>query len=94
MMTERKKIYRTRSGKVVTDTDVEAMADEAEKGYDVAALKARRRGRPLLGSAPAEVVPVRLEPALKEAVDARAEAEHLSTSELIRRALRKYLDVA
>ena len=48
----------------------------------------------MLGSAPAEVVPVRLEPALKEAVDARAEAEHLSTSELIRRALRKYLDVA
>jgi hypothetical protein len=93
-MTERKKTYRTRSGKVLTDTDVEAMADEAEQGYDVDALKARRRGRPLLGSAPAEVVPVRLEPALKEAVDARAEAEHLSTSELIRRALRKYLDVA
>ena len=70
------------------------MADESEQGYDVDALKARRRGRPLLGSAPAEVVPVRLEPALKEAVEARAEAEHVSTSELIRRALRKYLDVA
>ncbi len=93
-MTERKKTYRTRSGKVLADTDIEAMADEAEQGYDVDLLQARRRGRPLLGAAPAEVVPVRLEPALKEAVDARAEAEHLSTSELIRRALRKYLDVA
>ncbi len=78
----------------MTDTDIDAMADEAEKGYDVDTLKARRRGRPLLGSAPAEVVPVRLEPQLKEAVEARAAAEHLSTSEIIRRALRKYLDVA
>ena len=93
-MTENEKTYRTKSGKVVTDTDIDAMADEAEKGYDVDTLKARRRGRPLLGSAPAEVVPVRLEPQLKEAVDARAAAEHLSTSEIIRRALRKYLDVA
>ena len=93
-MTENEKTYRTKSGKVVTDTDMDAMADEAEKGYDVDTLKARRRGRPLLGSAPAEVVPVRLEPELKEAVDARAAAEHLSTSEIIRRALRKYLDVA
>lgn len=93
-MTDNEKTYRTKSGKVVTDTDIDAMADEAEKGYDVDTLKARRRGRPLLGSAPAEVVPVRLEPQLKEAVEARAAAEHLSTSEIIRRALRKYLDVA
>lgn len=93
-MTENEKTHRTKTGKVVTDTDIDAMADEAEKGYDVDTLKARRRGRPLLGSAPAEVVPVRLEPELKEAVDARAAAEHLSTSEIIRRALRKYLDVA
>jgi hypothetical protein len=93
-MTENEKTYRTETGKVVTDTDIDAMADEAEQGYDVDTLKTRRRGRSLLGSAPAEVVPVRLEPQLKEAVDARAAAEHLSTSEIIRRALRKYLDVA
>jgi hypothetical protein len=93
-MTENEKTYRTKTGKVVTDADIDAMADDADKGFDVDTLKARRRGRPLLGSAPAEVVPVRLEPQLKEAVDARAAAEHLSTSEIIRRALRKYLDVA
>lgn len=58
------------------------------------ALKGRRRGRPGLGSAPAEVVPVRLDPELKDAVGARAEAEHLTTSEIIRRALHRYLDVA
>jgi predicted transcriptional regulator len=47
-----------------------------------------------LGSGPAEVVPVRLDPELKSAVDARAEAEHLSVSGIIRKALRRYLDVA
>ena len=48
----------------------------------------------MLGSAPADVVPVRLHPHLKEAVEARAEAEHTTTSEIIREALRRFLDVA
>ena len=93
-MVEKIKPYRTKSGKVLADTDIEAMADEAERGYDIEQLAPRRRGRPLLGSAPAEVVPVRLDPALKGAIEARAATEHTSTSEIIRRALRDYLDVA
>lgn len=93
-MPEKPKTYRTKTGKELTDADIEAMADEAERGYDVEALKARRRGRPMLGSAPAEVVPVRLDPDLKEAVEARAEADHTTASEIIRRALRRFLDVA
>jgi len=93
-MTEQTKPYRTASGKTLTDADIEALADEAERGYDVDVLKARRRGRPMLGSAPAEVVPVRLDPSLKEAVEARAAADETTTSEIIREALRKYLDVA
>jgi hypothetical protein len=89
------KTYRTPGGRNLTDADIDAIADEVEqKDYDVEALEARRRGRPLMGSAPAEVVPVRLEPELKRAIDERAEAEHLSASEVIRQALRKYLDVA
>jgi len=93
-MPEKPKPYTTKTGKVLTDSDIEAMADEAERGYEVETLKARRRGRPMLGAAPAEVVPVRLEPDLKQAVEARAEAEHTTTSEIIRQALRRYLDVA
>lgn len=93
-MHEKPKTYRTKTGKKLTDADIEAMADEAERGYDVEALKARRRGRPMLGSAPAEVVPVRLDPVLKEAVEARAEADHTTASEIIRQALRRFLDVA
>lgn len=93
-MSEKAKRYTTKTGKVLSDADIEAMADEAERGYDVEELKTRRRGRPMLGSAPAEVVPVRLDPDLKQAVEARAEAEHTTTSEIIREALRRFLDVA
>jgi predicted transcriptional regulator len=48
----------------------------------------------MLGTAPAEVVPVRLDPDLKEAVEARAKADQTTTSEIIRKALRSFLDVA
>jgi len=93
-MPGRPRTYKTKTGKVLTDADIETMADEAEQGYDVEMLKTRRRGRPMLGSAPSEVVPVRLDPDLKQAVEARAEADHTSTSEIIRQALRRFLDVA
>ncbi|MHB1712329.1 MAG: ribbon-helix-helix protein, CopG family [Acidimicrobiales bacterium] len=88
------KTYKTRTGKVLTDSDIETMADEAERGYDVEMLKSRRRGRPMLGTAPSEVVPVRLDPELKHAVEARAQVDHTTTSEIIREALRHFLDVA
>jgi predicted transcriptional regulator len=39
-------------------------------------------------------VPVRLDPDLKAVVGGRAATERTSTSEIIRRALHKYLDVA
>jgi len=83
----------TESGRPITDTDVEAMADEAEAGYDIDELIARRgkRGRPALGSAPATVESVRLDPELRDELAARAAVEGLSASELIRKALRNYL---
>jgi hypothetical protein len=36
--------YVTKSGRVLTDEDIEALADEAERGYDVSNLKCRRCG--------------------------------------------------
>lgn len=93
-MTDKPKTYMTKSGKIITDADIEQLADEAERGYDVEELKSRRRGRPMLGSAPSEVFPVRLDPDLRHAVEARAEAEHTTASEIIRAALRRFLDVA
>ena len=89
------KTYTTKSGKSLTDDEIERLADEATTtGYDVEALKRRRRGRPLIGSAPAEVVPVRLDPELRAAVEARATADQTTTSDVIREALRRFLDVA
>lgn len=93
-MAERPETYTTKTGRILTDADIEAMADEAERGYDVEELKRRKRGRPLLGSGPAEVVPVRLEPDLKRAVERRANQDETSVSDIIREALRRFLDVA
>lgn len=89
-MTKEPRTYRTKSGRVLTDADIEALADEAEAGYDVEHL-VKRPGRPRLGSAPAVVVPVRLHADLHGAVKALAEAERTSVSELVRDALREYL---
>jgi predicted transcriptional regulator len=46
-----------------------------------------------MGSGPAETLPVRLEPELRQALDDRAAAEHTSASDVVRRALRQYLKV-
>lgn len=89
------KTYTTKSGKTLTDADIEQLADgAAHADYDIDALKQRRRGRPLIGSAPAEVVPVRLDPELRAAVEARATADQTTASDIIREALRRFLDVA
>ena len=86
-------IIGTSGGKPVTEADVERMVAEAEAGYDITKLRPRG-GRRLMGSAPAEVVPVRLDPELRNAVEARATADDTTTSEVIREALRQYLAVA
>lgn len=89
-MSDEPRTYRTKTGRVLTDADIEALADEAEQGYDVEHL-ARKPGRPRMGAAPAVVVPVRLHADLHSAVKALAEAERTSVSELVRDALRNYL---
>ncbi|MGH3226491.1 MAG: ribbon-helix-helix protein, CopG family [Streptosporangiaceae bacterium] len=81
-----------KDGTPITDVDVEAMAGEAERGYDVDTILRRRHGgRPPLGSAAASVESVRLDPELKRALLIRAAQEHVSVSEVIRRAIGEYL---
>ena len=77
----------TDNGRLVTDDEIQALADEAESGYDITKLR-RRPGRPLLGSAPADVFPVRLEPELRAALETRAEADHTTASDIVRSAPR------
>jgi CRISPR-associated endonuclease/helicase Cas3 len=95
-MTDERVYGHTRSGQPITDTIVRALAAEAEAGYDVDRLIARRpkRGRPALGSAPASVESVRLDPELRLELLQRARSEGTTTSEIIREALRRFLRAA
>lgn len=80
-------------GAKVDDEQLQAWADEAEAGYDVAEL--RRRGRPTSGEGPGIVVTVRLDESTLAALAKRAEAEGLpNRTEAIRAAVRAWTDVA
>ncbi len=84
---------RVSKGRPVTGEQIDRLAQEAEAGYDVAALR-RVGGRKPLGSGPARVVPVRLDPELDDAVKQRAQIDHSTTSDVIRDALRAWLKSA
>jgi hypothetical protein len=92
-MANKKTYGRTASGKPVTDKLVKELADKAEAGYDVDETIRRRGGRPPIGSAAASVESVRLDPELRQALAERAERDRETTSSVIRKALRKYLQV-
>lgn len=89
-----KKTYgKTRSGRPITDEWIDEAVKEAEAGYDVDEILRRRVGRPTMGSRPASVDSVRLEPELRDALAERARRDDETTSSVIRKALRKYLEV-
>jgi len=94
-MARKKQTHRkTASGKPITDKLVKRLAKEAEAGYDVDETLRRRPGRPAIGSAPASVESVRLEPELRDALTERAERDGETSSSVIRKALRRYLKVS
>jgi len=74
-------------GLPVTEAQIAEWADEAEAGYDVAALKKRGRGRPGRGTEATTVVTLRLTPEELAVVDTRADLEGKTRSEVIRDAL-------
>lgn len=90
-----KKLFRTKSGRVMTDAEIEKLAEElGHAEIDWSKVTVTRRGRPLLGSGPAELVSVRLDPELRRAMLQRVADDGTSTSKVIRQALRAYLDMA
>ncbi len=90
-----KKTYgKTRRGRLITDELVEELAQKAEEGFDVDEILRRRGGRPPMGSGPAAVESVRLDPELSQALRHRAEEEGRTSSEVIRDALRRYLEAS
>ncbi len=87
--------FTTASGEVLTDEDIEALADEAERGYDLSKATKVMIGRPPLGAAgPSPRVQVRVDPKLAKALQARARREKRSVSEIARTALREYVERA
>lgn len=84
---------RSKAGVELTDDVLERMAAEAEGGLDTTKLR-RRPGRPAMGSGPADSLPVRLDPELRQALDERATADETTASDVVREALRRYLRVS
>jgi Ribbon-helix-helix protein, copG family len=94
MTMAKKDLGQTRSGEPITDALVEELAPKAEAGFDVDEILRRRGGRPTMGSSAASVESVRLDPELSDALRERAEREGRTNSELIRDALRRYLQAS
>ena len=90
-MTSKKTYGKTEDGVPITEELVGKLAAKAESGFDVRETLRRRRGRPPLGSGPATVETVRLDPELRQALAQRAERDEETTSSVIRRALHRYL---
>jgi Ribbon-helix-helix protein, copG family len=87
----------TAAGTELSEEDIEALADEAERGYDLDKAIKVTVGRPSLSTSTAGVSPrvqVRVDPKLAEALQARARREQRSVSEIARTALREYLERA
>lgn len=77
----------TINGVPVTEEQIDSWVQEAEVGYDVETLKRRGRGRPGRGSEPSQVIALRLTAKEISNLDARAEREGKTRSEVIRDAL-------
>ena len=77
----------------LSDRVIERLADEAEQGYEVDEVIARRgrRGRPPLGSEASRVESFRIDTDLSRLLTQRAEKEGVSVSDVIREALRRHL---
>ena len=60
------RVRRTKSGAVLTPDIEEALADEAEAGYDLEVVTPRKVGRPSLGRGVSSRLDLRIEPDLEK----------------------------
>ncbi|MGZ8761190.1 MAG: ribbon-helix-helix domain-containing protein [Aeromicrobium sp.] len=83
---------RTKSGHILTEDDIEALADEAERGYDLSKWHFRP-GRPFLdasSTAHSPRIAVRVPTDLRDRVRERARAEGRTVSKVMRDLLEAY----
>lgn len=83
--------YVLKSGRVISDHELETMSEKiAHEKFDLSQIK-RLRGRPRLGKDPSVIVPVRLNADLVDELDLRVHDSGQTRSEVIRLALKNYL---
>lgn len=88
----RRATLRTRTGAEIGSRTADALAAEAERGYDLSRAKRRRVGRPALAARGASSrVSFRATPELYRAAKRRARKEGRSMSELTREAVARYV---
>jgi hypothetical protein len=78
------------------DDEIERLAQEAERGYSIEEVVARRgeRDQPTSGTGPVSVESVRLDPDRRAGLAERARVGGTTTSEVICEALGRYLDTS
>jgi hypothetical protein len=82
----------SRAGVEITPEIADALADEAERGYDLSKAKRRLVGRPSLsGSGASPRMSFRTTPELYRAAQKQAEEEGRSISDLAREAVSRYV---
>ena len=90
-MRKKNRTHHMIGGEILTDADFERMADDvATRDFDLSKFT-RLPGRPLMGKAVAEVVPVRIEPSIVKSIDRRARKEGTTRSDIIRQAIKIFL---
>lgn len=82
---------RTAQGEPITDDLLDALAAEAEAGYNPGTLRPRRTGRPSLGTGTSPRVQFRVSPTLYQEAQERAQAEDRTLSDLVRSLLEDYV---
>ncbi|MGI8608989.1 MAG: CopG family transcriptional regulator [Candidatus Dormibacteria bacterium] len=90
----KKETLVTKSGRVLDEAALEALAAEAEAGYDLDVLTPRRwLGRPTLGNGrgPSPRINVRLAPDVYDAVVRKAKRDGRKVSDVARDAVEKYV---
>lgn len=87
-----RKTRKTKSGAEISPKAANALASEAERGYDLAKARRRRVGRPSLGNGGASPrVGFRTTPELYRAAKRRARDEGRTISDLARESLARYV---
>jgi dUTPase len=82
-------------GRVLSDRELQELAEQADAGFDLGAWRRRRVGRPALEPAaerPAPRIAVRVPQSLYRQVVTRANHEHRTVSAVVRELLEAYTE--